>query len=56
MADVGYVPDALSVLYDAVHVHSEKWAIAFGFISTSPRTPLCSIKGLRASSDCYVTS
>ncbi|CAN6486894.1 unnamed protein product [Victoria cruziana] len=35
------------------HRHSEKLAIAFGLISTSPGTPLRIVKNLRMCSDCH---
>ncbi|XP_065854321.1 pentatricopeptide repeat-containing protein At5g48910-like [Euphorbia lathyris] len=36
-----------------LHYHSEKIAIAFGLISTSPQTPLLIVKNLRICEDCH---
>ncbi|XP_057964735.1 pentatricopeptide repeat-containing protein At5g48910 [Malania oleifera] len=38
---------------DALYYHSEKIAIAFGLISTSPHTPLRIVKNLRICDDCH---
>eukprot|EP01018_Ginkgo_biloba_P003192 Gb_13222 [translate_table: standard] len=57
----GYVPDTRFVLHDVedeqkeqllVH-HSEKLAITFGLISTSPGTTIQVIKNLRVCGDCH---
>eukprot|EP01018_Ginkgo_biloba_P024981 Gb_25581 [translate_table: standard] len=61
MKEAGYVPDTNFVLHDVEeekkeHIlcgHSEKLAIAFGLISTSPRTPLRITKNLRVCGDCH---
>ncbi|XP_043724120.1 pentatricopeptide repeat-containing protein At3g62890-like [Telopea speciosissima] len=57
----GYVPETDSVLHDiceeekenALNVHSEKLAIAFGLISTAPGMTLRVIKNLRVCKDCH---
>jgi hypothetical protein len=61
MKDSGYVPDTRFALHDVdeeekvLHLcqHSEKLAIAFGLISTSPGTPLRIFKNLRICGDCH---
>lgn len=61
MKKFGYVPDKNFVLHDVEdeekeHIlcyHSEKLAIAFGLISTSPGTPIRIIKNLRVCGDCH---
>eukprot|EP01018_Ginkgo_biloba_P037493 Gb_02032 [translate_table: standard] len=61
MEAAGYVPDTKFVLHDVdeeikEHMlcnHSEKLAIAFGLISTSPGTPIRITKNLRACGDCH---
>jgi pentatricopeptide repeat protein len=61
MRDAGYVPDTRFALHDVdeeekvLHLrqHSEKLAIAFGLISTSPGTPLRIFKNLRICGDCH---
>lgn len=57
----GYVPDTSKVLIDvdddekenALSHHSEKVAIAFGLIKTTPGTPLRVVKNLRVCDDCH---
>lgn len=57
----GYVPDTNAVLHDVeeeqkeklLFYHSEKLAIAFGLISTPPRTSIQIIKNLRVCDDCH---
>lgn len=57
----GYVPDTEQVLHDidaevkqtSLGHHSEKLAVAFSFISTSPGTPVRVIKNLRMCNDCH---
>ncbi|XP_052170520.1 pentatricopeptide repeat-containing protein At5g48910-like [Diospyros lotus] len=58
----GYEPDTEQVLLDidneevkqsSLGHHSEKLAVAFGFISTTPGTPIRVIKNLRMCSDCH---
>ncbi|OVA15413.1 Pentatricopeptide repeat [Macleaya cordata] len=58
----GYKPDTEQVLLDieeeevkqtSLGHHSEKLAIAFGFISTRPRTTIRVVKNLRVCSDCH---
>ncbi|OVA00232.1 Pentatricopeptide repeat [Macleaya cordata] len=59
----GYAGDTREVLLDldeegkelALSLHSEKLAIAFIFIKTSPGTPIHIVKNLRICSDCHVT-
>uniref|UniRef100_A0A2N9F6L8 DYW domain-containing protein n=1 Tax=Fagus sylvatica TaxID=28930 RepID=A0A2N9F6L8_FAGSY len=58
---IGYKPDTSQVLLNldeeekesALHYHSEKIAVAFGLISTSPHTPLQIVKNLRICEDCH---
>ncbi|XP_019463731.1 PREDICTED: pentatricopeptide repeat-containing protein At5g48910-like [Lupinus angustifolius] len=38
---------------NVLHYHSEKIAVAFGLISTSPNTPLQIVKNLRICEDCH---
>lgn len=62
MHDAGYAPDTGSVFHDVeedektsmVCCHSERLAIAFGLISTSPGTRLLITKNLRICEDCHV--
>ncbi|CAN1219453.1 Pentatricopeptide repeat-containing protein At5g66520 [Linum perenne] len=57
----GYVPDTSQVLFDieeeeketALQYHSEKLAIAFGFINTKPGTTIRVVKNLRVCDDCH---
>ncbi|OVA06548.1 Pentatricopeptide repeat [Macleaya cordata] len=57
----GYVPNKSEVLFDmdeeekenALSLHSEKLAISFGLISTSPGTPIRVVKNLRVCIDCH---
>ncbi|KAI4353139.1 hypothetical protein L6164_002110 [Bauhinia variegata] len=61
MKEAAYVPDTRYVLHDidqeakeqALLYHSERLAIAYGLISTPPRTPLRIIKNLRVCGDCH---
>ncbi|OVA15670.1 Pentatricopeptide repeat [Macleaya cordata] len=61
MKSLGYVPDYSYVLQDVEddekeHIltsHSERLAIAFGIISTPPKTPLWIFKNLRVCGDCH---
>jgi pentatricopeptide repeat protein len=61
MKEAGYIPDTKFVLHDVEEEekehflcsHSEKLAIAFGLISTPPRTPLLIAKNLRVCGDCH---
>eukprot|EP01018_Ginkgo_biloba_P012919 Gb_21940 [translate_table: standard] len=61
MKVAGYVPDTRFVLRDVeeeqkeqiLYHHSEKLAIAFGLIKTSPDTVIRVIKNLRVCSDCH---
>lgn len=58
----GYVGNTNEVLLDldeegrelALSLHSEKLAIAFCFLKTSPGTPIRIVKNLRICSDCHV--
>lgn len=60
----GYVPNKSEVLFDmdeeekemALNLHSEKMAIAFGLISTSPAVPILIIKNLRVCNDCHTAT
>lgn len=62
MRESGYVPDTGSVFHDVeedektnmVCSHSERLAIAFGLISTSPGTRLLITKNLNICEDCHV--
>jgi hypothetical protein len=64
MGEAGYVPDTNFVLHDVeeelkehmLYSHSEKLAIAFGLISTSPGTPIQITKNLRVCGDCHSAS
>ncbi|KAG9459012.1 hypothetical protein H6P81_003520 [Aristolochia fimbriata] len=57
----GYVPNTSVVLLDmdenekenVLYRHSEKLAVVFGLISTSPGTPLRIMKNLRVCEDCH---
>ncbi|KAF6171354.1 hypothetical protein GIB67_009495 [Kingdonia uniflora] len=60
----GYKPDTEQVLLDiddeevkqtSLNHHSERLAVAFGFISTSSRTTIRVVKNLRVCSDCHST-
>lgn len=61
MKAAGYVPDLDWALHDLeedrkeliLSRHSEKLAIAFGLISTSPGTPIRVFKNLRVCGDCH---
>eukprot|EP01018_Ginkgo_biloba_P030204 Gb_10726 [translate_table: standard] len=61
MKEAGYVPDTTFVLHDVEEEkkesilcsHSEKLAIAFGLINTSPGTTIRITKNLRACGDCH---
>eukprot|EP01018_Ginkgo_biloba_P033757 Gb_25328 [translate_table: standard] len=61
MKEAGYVPDTNFVLHDMeegvkenmLSSHSEKLAIAFGLINTSPGTPIRITKNLRVCGDCH---
>ncbi|KAK9993211.1 hypothetical protein SO802_022914 [Lithocarpus litseifolius] len=58
---IGYRPDTSKVLLNldeeekesALQYHSEKIAVAFGLICTSPHTPLWVVKNLRICEDCH---
>jgi len=58
---VGHMQDTTQVLLkmdekdkeNLLHYHSEKIAVAFGLISTSPKTPLHIVKNLRICEDCH---
>ncbi|KAG6722123.1 hypothetical protein I3842_03G145600 [Carya illinoinensis] len=58
---IGYRPNTAQVLLNmdeeekesALHYHSEKIAVAFGLISTSPHSPLLIVKNLRVCEDCH---
>ncbi|KAJ4828048.1 hypothetical protein Tsubulata_028120, partial [Turnera subulata] len=61
LRDAGYQPDTHYVLMDVdeehketmLSQHSERLAIAFGLIATSPGTPLQIVKNLRLCGDCH---
>ncbi|RHN53470.1 putative tetratricopeptide-like helical domain, DYW domain-containing protein [Medicago truncatula] len=61
MKEEGYVADTNFVLHDVeeeqkeqnIFYHSEKLAVAFGIISTSPGTPIKVFKNLRTCVDCH---
>eukprot|EP01018_Ginkgo_biloba_P009787 Gb_07730 [translate_table: standard] len=61
MKRAGYVPDTNFVLHDVeeeqkeriLYYHSEKLAIAFGFINTSPGTSIRIVKNIRVCGDCH---
>ncbi|KAK9153525.1 hypothetical protein Sjap_001005 [Stephania japonica] len=61
----GYVPNKSQLLQDieeenvkeqALYSHSEKIAIAFGLIKTTPSTPLRIMKNLRVCGDCHTVA
>lgn len=62
--EAGYVPDTSTVLLNideeeketALTYHSEKLAMAFGLISTSPSTPIRIVKNLRVCNDCHAAT
>lgn len=64
MKSLGYVPDYNFVLQDVeeddkeeiLTSHSERLAIAFGIISTPPRTPIRIFKNLRVCGDCHTAT
>ncbi|XP_021735063.1 pentatricopeptide repeat-containing protein ELI1, chloroplastic-like [Chenopodium quinoa] len=64
LKDHGYSPQTETVLRDggeeekeqSLGVHSERLAIAFGLISTSPGTTIKIVKNLRVCSDCHVVT
>jgi hypothetical protein len=61
MKEAGYVPDRNFVLHDVeeeqkehfLNYHSEKLAIAFGILNTSPGTSIRIVKNLRVCGDCH---
>jgi pentatricopeptide repeat protein len=61
MREAGYVPETKFVLNDLDNEqkdqilchHSEKLALAFGLINTSPGTPIRILKNLRVCGDCH---
>ncbi|XP_015574346.1 pentatricopeptide repeat-containing protein At4g33990 [Ricinus communis] len=64
MKTLGYLPDFSFVLQDVEedekeHIlisHSERLAIAYGIISTPPRTPIRIFKNLRVCGDCHTAT
>lgn len=62
LKSVGHVPNTKLVLFDideegketALHHHSEKLAVAFGLINSSPGEPIHVVKNLRMCSDCHI--
>jgi hypothetical protein len=63
MHDAGYVPDMKFMLHDVeeeekmFHLchHSEKWAIAYGLISSDPGTPFRITRNLQVCGDCQTS-
>lgn len=61
LREFGYTPDTSVVMLNideeekesVVNYHSEKLALAYGFISTVPRTPIRIVKNLRICDDCH---
>ncbi|XP_062188167.1 pentatricopeptide repeat-containing protein At3g62890-like [Phragmites australis] len=61
LAEAGYVPDVSSVLHDigdeekvhAIKVHSERLAIAYGFIVVEAGSPIRIVKNLSVCGDCH---
>lgn len=61
MQEAGYVPNTGSVLHDldeeekasALHIHSEKLAIAFALMNSVPGSVIHVIKNLRVCTDCH---
>lgn len=61
LRDAGYQPDTNYVLHDVeeehketiLSQHSERLAIAFGLITTTPGTPIQIVKNLRVCGDCH---
>ncbi|KAJ8769998.1 hypothetical protein K2173_009081 [Erythroxylum novogranatense] len=61
LAEAGYTPNIVSVLHDigeeekeiVIKVHSERLAIAFGFLVTSSGACIRIVKNLRVCSDCH---
>eukprot|EP00249_Psilotum_nudum_P024142 c29105_g11_i1 orf=133-378(+) len=61
MKEAGYVPSTKVALHDLLEqqkghllcYHSEKFAIAFGLISTPHGMPLCIIKNHQVCDDCH---
>ncbi|KAG9458747.1 hypothetical protein H6P81_003255 [Aristolochia fimbriata] len=64
MKEMGYVPETDAALHDVeeeekechLAVHSEKLAIAFVLINTTPRTPIRITKNLRVCGDCHLAA
>ncbi|XP_057965800.1 putative pentatricopeptide repeat-containing protein At3g11460, mitochondrial [Malania oleifera] len=64
LKEAGYKPDTSSVFYDAedevkekmLWDHSERLAIAFALINTSPGTVIRIIKNLRTCGDCHIVT
>ncbi|KAJ6762961.1 hypothetical protein OIU79_023664 [Salix purpurea] len=64
LKEAGYLPDTSVVLHNideeeketALNHHSEKLAMAFGLISTSPGTPIRVVKNLRICDDCHTAT
>ncbi|XP_068655198.1 pentatricopeptide repeat-containing protein At5g66520-like [Aristolochia californica] len=62
--EAGYIPDTSFVLHDVseeekeyyLNAHSEKLAIAFGLLNTSPGTVLRVTKNLRICGDCHTAT
>lgn len=61
LQEAGYVPDTRAISYDveeeekesAIRVHSEKLAVAFGVMNSSPGSVIQVIKNLRVCPDCH---
>ncbi|KAF6147074.1 hypothetical protein GIB67_036793 [Kingdonia uniflora] len=65
LKSIGYMPNKSVLLQDveeedmkehALYLHSEKLAIAYGLISTSPQAPLRIVKNLRVCGDCHLVA
>lgn len=64
MKSIGFVPDYRFVLQDVeddekehiLTMHSERLAIAYGIISTLPKTPIHIFKNLRVCGDCHTAT
>ena len=64
METAGYVPNVNDVLHDVeekvkehiLYSHSEKLAIAFGLLNTSPGTAIQITKNLRVCRDCHIAT
>lgn len=61
LQEFGYIPNMTSILHDineeekemTLRVHSEKLAVAFGILNSTPGTTIQVIKNLRVCGDCH---